>query len=314
MKATVPAKVSKRKAREERLLDFDALADFANLGDQPDDWARFSRKWPRFFPPDIAEWIYINAEEWWNLSNLPDERPDNYRWILRRWLAGSHATITFEEWATLARDSRREMRSLRPPLLFYRNLLRRVWRREDPDGSCLKVLLGFDEAWAPVLEEGEGEKEDDLVFEEEGRLVKIEGHVETGGLFIWKGHPPEKPEPTTIRTDRFTFTWKVKETETIGGLPIGTPLVDGNTGTIGWKCGCPFQRALYYLMQERWRAMLCRQCNKYFVADKAARGYCSTNCYEERRRTRVLDYYYRVGKTKRQKPKGTQTRAHRKKS
>ena len=187
MKATVPPKVSKRKAREERLLDFDALADFANLGDQPDDWARFSRRWPRFFPPDIAEWIYINAEEWWNLSNLPDERPDNYRWILRRWLAGSHATITFEERATLARDSRREMRSLRPPLLFYRNLLRRVWRREDPDGSCLKVLLGFDEAWAPVLEEGEGEKEDDLVFEEEGRLVKIEGHVETGGCSYGKG-------------------------------------------------------------------------------------------------------------------------------
>ncbi len=294
MKGTVPAKVSNRKAKEDRLLDFDALAGFANLGDKPDDWAKFHRMWPEFFPPDISEWIYINAEEWRNLSNLPDERPDNYRWVLRRWLTGSDATITFEEWGTLARNSRRDLRRLRPPLLFYRNLLRRVWIRKDPDGSCLKVLLGFDEAWAPVLEDGE--EEDD------------------GSLFIWKGRPPEEPAPNIIRTDKLTITWKDKVTETMGGLPIGTPVVDGDTGNIGWEFGCQFQTAVYHLVQERWRATSCPECRKYFVADKAARRYCSTNCYEERRRTHVLDYYYRVGKTRRQKSKAKQTGAYRKKS
>ncbi len=309
-KSTVPVKVSKRKPRDDRLLDFDALADFANLGDKPDDWAKFSVKWPRFFPANITEWIYINAEEWRNLSNLPDTRPDNYRWMLRRWPTVHKAAITFENWAKFARDWRRRMRSRRPPLLFYRNLLRRVWRREDPGHSCLKELLGFDSLGAPILEEGEVEKENALVFEEKRRLIEIEGPIYYGELFMWKGRPLEKPQPTTIDN----VTCRGKETETFGGLPIGTPVVDGNTGTIKWEFGCQFHSAIYYLMQERWRAKACPQCSKYFVADKVARRYCSTNCYEERRRTQVLDYYYRIGKTKRRKSKAKQTGAHRKKS
>ncbi len=211
MKATVPAKVSKRKAREERLLNYDALADFANLGNEPDDWARFHRKCPLFFPANITEWIYINAEVWRKLSNLPDQRPDNFQEIFDGW---PDATITIGDWANFARDSRRQMRLLRPPLLFFRNLLRRVWKREDPYGSSLKVLLGFDEAWAPVLEDGEEEKEDALVFEEEGRLIEIPGHIDDGALFMWKA--PERPKQHTIGP----FTWIDKQTETSCGLPI----------------------------------------------------------------------------------------------
>jgi len=100
MKSTVLARVSKRKAKEERLLDFEALARFANLGDKPDDWANFRRMWPEFFPADMTKWIYINAGKWWEVSHLPDPE--------------------------------KTMRNVRPHLLFYRNLLRRVWRRKDP--------------------------------------------------------------------------------------------------------------------------------------------------------------------------------------
>ena len=302
MKGTVPAKVSKRKAREDRLLKFQDLADFANLGDKPSDWGR-CQKCADFFPADMTKWIYINAKEWWELSNLPDKRPDNYHEILR-----SGATISIKGWANIARDCRREMLSLRPPLLFFRNLLRRVWKREDPYGSSLKVLLGFDEAWAPVLEDGEEEKEDALVFEEEGRLTEIPGHIDYGELFMWKA--PERPKQHTIGL----FTWIDKQTETSCGLPIGTPVVDGNTGTINWEFGCQFQSAIYYLMQERWRAKVCPQCRKYFVADKAAQKYCSTKCCGERKQKVSLDYYNRIGKDRRQESKATQTRAPRRKS
>jgi len=285
VKGTVPAKVSKRKARDERLLDFDALADFANLGNAPEDWKRFRQKRGDFFPPEMTEWIYINAEVWWNLSNLPDKRPDNYREIVSKWQSDSHATITIEEWANLVRDCRRETPRLRPPLLFFRNVLRRVWRRGDPYGNCLKVLLGFDEACAPVLEDGEEKREDPVVFEEKGQLITFPGHIDDGSLFMWKA--PEMPKQHRIAS----VTWVDKQTATCCGLPIGTPVVDGDTGNIGWEFGCQFQTAVYYLIQERWRAKICPWCSKYFVADKGVRKYCSVGCPEVRKRKQAHDAY-----------------------
>jgi hypothetical protein len=131
-----------------------------------------------------------------------------------------------------------------------------------------------------------------------------------GELFRWK--VPEGPKQHTIGP----LTWIDKETETSSGLPLGTPVVNGNRGTITWEFGCQFQRAIYYLMQERWRAKICSwsQCRKYFVADKVVRKYCSEECYRKRKQEHALDYYYRVAKARRQESKAPQTRARRKKS
>ena len=277
MKATVPAKVSKRKARDERLNDFEALARFANLGDKPDDWANFRRMCQEFFPAGMEKWIYINAEKWWELSHLPD--PEKKR------------------------------RNLRPPLLYYRNLLRRVWRREDPNGSSLSVLLGFDAAWAAVLEEAEIEKEEPLrIKEEDGTIFEVEAPVDYGRLLMWKA--PKMPEVHTEDGIR----WMDEQTTTSCGLPLGTPMVDGKTSTIVWKFGCQFQTAIYYLMQERWRARVCPWCSKYFVADKATRKYCSVECPEVRKRKQARGYYHRVGKAKRRESKAKRTGAQRTKS
>lgn len=301
-KATVPAKVSKRKAREDRLLKFQDLADFANLGNKPSDWGRFRQKCADFFPANIAEWIYINAEVWWNLSNLPAKRPANYRQLLHKCIADWAATD--KQWTKV----KKEMATLRPPLLFYRTLLCRVWRGKDPYGDCLGALLGFDDAHPDVLEPAEQQKEDDLVFEEKGNLVRIPGHIETGNLFTWR--VPEKPRQHTIGP----FTYIDKQRATDYCLPMGRPRVDGNTSTINWEFGCQFQTAIYYLVQERWRAKVCPQCRKYFVADKAAQKYCSTKCCGERKQKVSLDYYNRIGKDRRQESKATQTRAPRRKS
>jgi hypothetical protein len=309
VKATVPAKVSKRKAREERLLDFDALARFANLGDKPDDWAHFRQMWPKFFPDDMTEWIYINARVWWELPNLPDKRPDNYREILRGWGRSPDTPISIEAWTSGVREWKRRMPRLRPPLLFYRNLLGRVWRREDPNGSSLSVLLGFDDAWAPVLEEGEIAKEEPLrIKEEDGTIFEMEAPVDYGMLFMYKA--PERPE---IHTDKLGLTYMDPQTATSYGLPIGAPVVDGKTGAINWHFNCHFQRDVYHLMQERWRAKVCPQCRKYFVADKVARRYCSTDCYGERKRKESLYRYHRIEKERRQS-RATQTRVRKRKS
>jgi hypothetical protein len=287
---SVPVTISNRKARKERLLEFEALADFVNLGDTLDDVRTFREKWPDFFPEEKTEWIYRNAEFWMTFSNLPDKRPDNYREIFRRVLPAADSPMTIEAWADMAKDLRGKLRSCRPPLLWYRALLRAVWRREDPDGSCLRELLGFDADYIPFP----GEEDTEL---------------EPLSLFMWKEHPEEKPQPITI--NGITYRIRQKETETIAGLPYGTPVVDGNTGIITWSFGCTFQRDVYDLMQDRWRAMVCPECGTYFVADKTAQKFCSPKCWAKRKREQALDYYNRKGKHARQKAKSLRAKPQR---
>jgi hypothetical protein len=187
--------------------------------------------------------------------------------------------MTTEAWADMARELRGKLRSCKPPLLWYRTLLRAVWRREDPDGSCLRHLLGFDADRIPFP----GEEDTEL---------------EPLSLFMWKEHPEKKPHPVTI--NGLTFEIRPKETDTIAGLPYGTPVVDGNTGIISWEFGCQFQRAVHDLMQDRWRAKVCPECGKYFTADKTAQKYCSTKCTGERKQKKALDHYYNRGRAARQ--------------
>lgn len=95
---------------------------------------------------------------------------------------------------------------------------------------------------------------------------------------------------------------------TIGGLPPGRPIVDGVTGTINWEFGCAFQQCVYELMQQRRRAKVCRECGKFFLADKTRHIYCSWACFVVRKRKRSLDHWYRKGRAKRDKPKTKERR------
>lgn len=60
-----------------------------------------------------------------------------------------------------------------------------------------------------------------------------------------------------------------------------------------------FEQALWRLCQENWRARICGQCKRYFVADKAAQRYCNTQCYGEAKRSQKLTWWNETGKRKR---------------
>ena len=62
-----------------------------------------------------------------------------------------------------------------------------------------------------------------------------------------------------------------------------------------------FQRAVYAIWQESWRARACRQCARLFIADKPPQLYCSPRCSVAAKRTRSLDYYNDKGKARRKK-------------
>jgi len=219
-------KVSNRQAAQERDLQLEALAAFANMGDEPEEWRKFGLKFPRFFPDKS---LYESAS---------------------RWLA--QTLEPFLPYTTTR-------------LLLYRDHLRRVWAGNDQKGESLTILYGFEKKLNPV-------EPKDPKFGE-----------------------PRKMHPL------FLSGKTLLDEEWYGGmLPEGEPVVDGISGEILWKFGSEFQQSLYELMRVRWRAMICLQCGRYFIADKTAQKYCSTNCSDEAKLARSNEHWRKKGRFNRQ--------------
>jgi hypothetical protein len=53
---------------------------------------------------------------------------------------------------------------------------------------------------------------------------------------------------------------------------------DWNDATFVYMGACDFQRALFLLCRESWRARLCSKCSAKFIAKRAAQKYCSNVC------------------------------------
>jgi hypothetical protein len=53
---------------------------------------------------------------------------------------------------------------------------------------------------------------------------------------------------------------------------------DWDEGVFRYQGGCDFQRALYLLFLDSWRARFCEKCNAKFIAARAAQKFCSTDC------------------------------------
>jgi hypothetical protein len=213
--------------RRDREKQFSELEAFANLGETVDDWMQFRKAYPDFFPRtpwkselpgfrSCTDWVYTSAVKW------------------DRMMHGKPA----------------ELRKLMPtPLLWYRERLRAVWARNDPDGIDLMILCGF---------------------EREGLAKGWSRGCPRSGILI---SVPTALDPLTV---------DLEEYPSYGGLPAGEHIVNVNTNKISWQSGCRFRELVSKLMQEqRWRAMVCPECPKFFVADKFAQKYCSPRCSAE---------------------------------
>lgn len=252
-----------------RLQQLDALAAFANMGDNPEDWAKFRQMWPEFFPAYLTAWIFLTATDWWRFANPGTTPPDDWEELRRKWPDLFKSEI--QDWEKNAMAVSETIKSTCPPLLFYSRLLRQVWSRDDPSGNCLRFLLGFESQ-------------------------ALYGGV---GMNMFKSETvPEAPPDWKGSAFRGHFLGQRKLAWS--DLPSGYPVIDGMTGEITWEFGCSFQRAIYDLMQERWRAMVCPMCRRYFVADKTAQKYCSSKCYGDRKREQLLAGYHSRGRLRRQ--------------
>ncbi len=74
---------------------------------------------------------------------------------------------------------------------------------------------------------------------------------------------------------------------------------DWGKSQIRYEAANDFQRAIYTLLLESWRARICRHCKKYFIADKSAQAFCSIDCSGANKRDRGLRYWRETGADRR---------------
>lgn len=136
-------------------------------------------------------------------------------------------------------------------LLFraFRNYLRRLWRSDfyGDDGVMM-----------------------------DGRYLEYVLGLETR----YTANPPEGFLDATLPDQAFRDGWVALQSKHKGAYCAGSAdvLPQWRPSQFEYVSSNDFQRAVYLLLRESWRARVCRRCGRYFIADKAAQMFCSTPC------------------------------------
>ena len=72
-------------------------------------------------------------------------------------------------------------------------------------------------------------------------------------------------------------------------------------GAIRYVSYSDFQRAVWLLFCESWRAKVCASCSLYFIAEKPAQAYCSIPCSSDAHRSSSLKWWRKKGARRRVK-------------
>ena len=85
--------------------------------------------------------------------------------------------------------------------------------------------------------------------------------------------------------------------------------VEWDEGVFRYRGACDFQRALYLLFLESWKAKVCEKCKTKFIARRAAQKYCSTDCSESMQRESKRKWWAEQGEAlRRQRRKSKRKR------
>jgi hypothetical protein len=173
------------------------------------------------------------------------------------------------------------------PLRWYKAQLRKVWEGRDPKGVRLAILLGI--ARQPYWSEEDFSPSGELPWS-----IQLDPTFEQDALEWFKF------------TSRGLEVYRERKTPgsngeeyAIGSLPPSRPSLNWRSGDIQYAFDTDFQRALYALMRQSWRARICRVCAKYFIAIKSASQYCSTRCAGDAKQERDRVYFRQEGSKKR---------------
>jgi hypothetical protein len=183
---------------------------------------------------------------------------------------------------------------------WYREQLRKVWAGQDPAGIRLMILLGLKKTphwrnWRIFLR-------DEIAASEVPPEEIILDPTFDADARSWTEivQRLRQAEPQSFDEDGYIGADYTDEIEFESfGLPEAKLMADWQRSAIRCEFETDFQDAIYCLMKDSWRAKVCPNCRKYFVAGKNAQVYCTTECYGQVKNKRSLDYYRKEGKAKR---------------
>ena len=169
-------------------------------------------------------------------------------------------------------------------LRFYRDLLRCVW----------------DWPYDPASHYERNRKREALQI-----LMGISS-FETMGISNFERMLTKQDFPPGTPSSEYQSAWREIRSNIAGAIPgsAGWAFPSWPSGQFVYVPANPFQEALYLLFRESWRARICRSCQKFFVADKQQRQYCSSVCAGEAKKHHDLEWWHRThGKVARSQKK-----------
>ena len=184
--------------------------------------------------------------------------------------------------------------------IAFRDYLRHVWRGDQhihnltgvqPGaryGRVLKMLLGLE---MQILDEGSAQRLE--------AAIKERTQFEVDPYF---GAPLVADYNYVVSLDLLRKQHPDWE--------LAVPVIDAD-----WTCGewryeplNDFQRAVYALWRESWRARTCPECTRLFIAAKPPQLYCGVACSNVARRKRDLAFWRAKGDARRRKRRGVSGR------
>jgi hypothetical protein len=240
--STVHVLRPKALAPEETERLFAGLEVFVNLGNSYEDYCNFAKQWPTFCP------VALRNSSGELVRLLPNK-------------------------------------NLHDLVIIYRNFLRLVWRR---DAVALreqvsKILLGLanrtvgHEPLADEEEEAEWVPLDTSTPEALAKSQRIreknrerrEGDEERSQKVLKEFDP-------RIRS----AVWALMHEHETGYCRPFSPLLvaDWERGELCYEPANDFQWAVYTIFRQSWRARICRECQKLFIAAKHPQMFCRVRC------------------------------------
>jgi hypothetical protein len=271
--AAIRVRHSHTRAPEDTERLFAGLELFGNLGDSYEEYCEFVSKCPIFSP--VAFLDYSTGE---NLGLLQNE-------------------------------------SCHQLTKVFRDYLSSVWRRNPTAlrDRTLQILLGLEKKRIGHKPQDEEENEVEWTLldcstpEALAETEKIREKVKANERNRDEENRSRSTLPGFDPLYRRALFRLMHHPETRGYAP-GWPQITGDweRGEFTYEPANDFQRAVYRLFRESWRARSCRLCQKLFVARKHPQMFCGGGCSTIARRKRDLDFWKTRGAALRRNKKRRQ--------
>jgi hypothetical protein len=290
----LPPRMRLAPAEYERL--WNGLERFVNCGDSERDYAALSRAFPDFWPAEI--WHYPNQK--------PDRAAAHYDLTLGKIGALSKGELSEADLKQMKWESQKESLNWHAAchrlFLFYRDTLREVWCDDRP----LRRSVGGQPTLADLAQPSPLGWLGGRVLEFLMSLTDLNEEA------LQKAKNGEFNLDLT-RPFEMDYAWE----EIVDKFP--TAAVEGRV-EIGmlWRIGDfslvpnnDFQRALYLVFRQSWRARVCPRCKMFFVARKPKQIFCGTGCSAGNRLASKRKWWKRVGAKLRAERQGPSKRIRR---